>query len=209
MSAVSIAKRAYYKSGAGSFNFRTAGPSSTLQQLAFNSTMAFTFKLGASVACPFFMPDQRLDGDWPFPQRLPLGAGWSGTCTAAHSDVRPNEEELKTGCNVGYARQCSRLPQERTADAVRFAKGDEHDGFVHIRFAYERDYLPAQHGELIYDSGTHCWQTAHENPCLLRMAECYIESQMARRCREAGDSAVAEASSPGAPAGVGKATPIR
>jgi len=128
------------------------------------------------------MPEQRLDGDWPFPQRLPLGAGWSGVCTAVHSDVRPNQEELKTGCNMGYAKACSRLPQERQADAVRFARGDEHDGLVHIRFAYERDYLPAGHGELIYETARRQWRTQHDNACLVRMAECYIEGQMSRRC---------------------------
>lgn len=133
------------------------------------------------MACPFFMPDQRLDGDWPFPQRLPLGAGWRGICTASNSTVPPSDEELKTACNLGYARACSRLPQERAADAVRFIKGNEHDGLVHIRFAYERDYLPAGHGELIYESATRRWQSAHENACLVRMAECYIEAQMARR----------------------------
>ncbi len=133
------------------------------------------------MACPFFMPDRRLDGDWPFPQRLPLGAGWSGTCTASQGQERPSDDELKTACNMGYAKGCARLPQDRSADAVRFAKGDEHDGLVHIRFAYERDYLPAGHGELIYETATSHWQTAHDNACLLRMAECYIESQMARR----------------------------
>lgn len=134
------------------------------------------------MACPFFMPDRRLDGDWPFPQRLPLGAGWSGTCSASQAQERPNDEELKTACNMGYASSCTRLPQERQADAVRFSKGDERDGLVHIRFAYERDYLPAGHGELIYDLAARRWQTVHDNAPLLRMAECYIENQMARRC---------------------------
>lgn len=162
-------------------NLRTAGPSSTLQQLAFAVTMWFTFATGVSVACPYFMPHNRLDGDWPFPQRLPLGAGWSGTCTASQIEVQPSDGELKTACNVGYAKACTRLPQDRQADAVRFAKGDEHAGLVHIRFAYERDYLPAGSGELVYDTATRRWQTAHESACLLRMAECYLETQMARR----------------------------
>jgi hypothetical protein len=135
------------------------------------------------VACPFFMPDQRLEGDWPFPQRLPLGAGWAGTCTAASdSNVRPSEHELKTGCNLGYAKGCTRLPQDRHADAVRFAKGDEHDGLIHIRFSYERDYLPAGHGELIFETATRRLQATDANPCLMRMAECYLEAQMTRRC---------------------------
>ncbi len=85
---------------------------------------------------------------------------------------------------MGYASACTRLPREREADAVRFAKGDEHNGLIHIRFAYERDYLPAGHGELIYESATRQWQMAHANPCLMRMAECYVEAQRARRSRE-------------------------
>jgi hypothetical protein len=133
------------------------------------------------MACPYFMPEQRLEGDWPFPQRLPLGAGWRGSCSAAQSHVPPTAEELKWGCNVGYATSCTRLPQDRLADAVRFSKGDEHGGLVHIRFAYERDFLPAGHGELIYETATQRWQTAPDNACLLRMAECYVETQMARR----------------------------
>jgi len=149
--------------------------------LSLASTMRFTFAFGDLVACPFFMPDRRLDGDWPFPQRLPLGAGWSGRCTASHSDVRPTDDELKTGCNMGYAGACARLPKERDADAVRFAFGEERDGLLHIRFAYELDYLPAGHGELIYVTATHQWQTTHSNACLVRMAECYIESQLSRR----------------------------
>jgi hypothetical protein len=130
------------------------------------------------------MPDRRLDGDWPFPQRLPLGAGWSGTCAASHPEVRPGDNELKTACNMGYAGTCARLPQERHADAVRFALGEERDGLLRVRFAYERQHLPAGHGELIYETAAHRWRTSHANACLLRMAECYIESQLARR----GDS---------------------
>jgi len=132
------------------------------------------------VACPYFMPDKPFAADWPCPQRLPLGAGWTGTCTAA-GNVRPDEQELKSACNLGYATGCSRLPKERAADAVRFALGEERDGLVHIRFAYERDFLPAAHGELIYDASARGWRTTHSDACLLRMAECYLESQKSRR----------------------------
>jgi hypothetical protein len=134
------------------------------------------------VACPFFMPEQRLEGDWPFPQRLPLGAGWTGTCTAgSQSDVRPSAEELKTCCNIGYARSCARLPADRNADAVRFAIGDERGGLVNIRFASERDYLPVAYGELTYNIARKAWTTSHTDSCLQRMAECYVEIQVARR----------------------------
>ena len=42
----------------------------------------------------------------------------------------------------------------------------------------ERDYLPAGHGELIYVTATHQWQTTNGNACLVRMAECYIEARL-------------------------------
>src|SRR5262249_52130343 len=99
----------------------------------------------------------------------------------SHAGLRPSDDELKTACNVGYATGCTRLPQQRDADAVRFALGEERNGLLRVRFAYEREHLPAGHGELIYETATRRWQTAHTNPCLLRMAECYIASQMARR----------------------------
>ena len=134
------------------------------------------------VACPFFMPEQRFESDWPFPQRLPLGAGWAGTCTApGHEGARPSDHELKSGCNLGYANACSRLPPERHADAVRFALGEERDGILHVLFVCERDYLPAGHGELLYETLSTSWLRPHDDPRVQRMAECYVQAQRARR----------------------------
>lgn len=134
------------------------------------------------MACPFFLPEQRLESDWPFPQRLPLGAGWSGVCMApGHNGARPSEEELKSGCNMGYAKSCYRLPGHRHADAVRFAIGEERDGFIHVRFASERSHLPADCGEVLYERSTATWATKHADACVQRMAECYVEAQLARR----------------------------
>ncbi len=134
------------------------------------------------MACPFFMPEQKLEADWPFPQRLPLGSGWAGTCTApGHEGVRPGEEELKSGCNLGYAKTCSRLPVERHADAVRFCLGEEQDGVVHVRFACERAYLPAGYGELLYEKVSGAWLLKHEDARVQRMAECYVQAQLAKR----------------------------
>jgi hypothetical protein len=128
-----------------------------------------------SVACPFFMPEQRFDSDWPFPQRLPLGAGWTGTCTApGHEGARPSDEELKSCCNLGYAKACSRLPAARHADAVRFALGEESDGVLRVLFVCERDYLPASHGELRYETASASWLQPHDDPRVQRMAECYL-----------------------------------
>ena len=146
--------------------------------------MAFKFHQPSEdfVACPFFMPEQRFDADWPFPQRLPLGAGWAGTCAApCHEGERPSDEELKSGCNLGYAKTCGRLPAERHADAVRFALGEERDGILRVLFVCERDNLPADHGELLYQTATASWLQPHADPCVQRMAECYVQAQRARR----------------------------
>ncbi len=136
------------------------------------------------MACPFFMPEQRFDFDWLFPQRLPLGAGWTGTCTApGHEGSRPGEEELRSACNIGYAKACSRLPADRSADAVRFAIGEKSDGIVRVLFACERAFLPAGHGVLLYEKANGRWIQRHENACVQRMAECYLQAQMERRSR--------------------------
>jgi hypothetical protein len=128
------------------------------------------------------MPEQRFDSDWPFPQRLPLGAGWAGTCTApGHDGTRPSESELTSGCNLGYAKTCSRLPADRHADAVRFALGEDRDGIVRVLFLCERASLPAGHGELLYDKRRATWLQTHADPRVQRMAECYLRAQTERR----------------------------
>jgi hypothetical protein len=135
-----------------------------------------------SVACPFFMPEQRFESDWPFPQRLPLGAGWAGTCTApGHEGARPSAEELRSACNLGYAKSCNRLPAERHADAVRFTLGEERDGILRVIFVCERDYLPAGHGQMLYQIATESWLQAHDDPRLQRMAECYLQAKRMTR----------------------------
>lgn len=144
----------------------------------------YTFTREDAVACPFFMPEQRLESDWPFPQRLPLGAGWSGVCAApGQNGARPSDDALKSACNIGYAKSCSRLPKDRYADAVRFALGEERDGLLHVRFSCERAYLPAGHGELLYEKVTATWPKKHDDACVQRMAECYVQAQLARRAQ--------------------------
>jgi hypothetical protein len=136
------------------------------------------------VACPFFMPEQRFESDWPFPQRLPLAAGWSGMCTApGHDGVHPSDDELRSGCNLGYAKNCTRLPAARHADAVRFALGEESSGVLHVRFASELAHLPASHGELLYEKASATWLSSHEDARVQRMAECYVQVQLQKRQR--------------------------
>ena len=134
------------------------------------------------MACPYFMPLERFESNWAFPQRLPLGAGWSGTCTApGHDGASPTADELTSGCNIGYANSCGRLPAERHADAVRFAMGAERDGLLRVLFVCERAYLPASYGELLYDKVHGRWAKPHHEPCLQHMAECYVQVQLERR----------------------------
>ena len=99
-----------------------------------------------------------------------------------HEGARPTDDELKSGCNLGYAKRCGRLPAERYADAVRFCLGEERDGILRVRFVCERAYLPAGHGELMYQTASATWLQKHDDTCVQRMAECYVQSQMERRC---------------------------
>ncbi len=172
--------------------------------------MAFNFHQPAAasedfVACPFFMPEERFDSDWPFPQRLPLGAGWAGTCTApGHEGAQPSDEELKSGCNMGYAKTCGRLPAQRPADAVRFVLGEERDGILRVLFVCERDYLPAGHGELLYETASASWLQRHEDPRVQRMAECYLQTKHPRRANFFPADEIATATSATQSAAAGK-----
>ncbi len=133
------------------------------------------------MACPFFLPAQKLEIVlWPHPGRLPLGAGWSGACTApGHEGACPTEDELKDGCNLGYARGCSRIPQERTCDAVRFHVAGDREGRLVLRYVCERKHLPVEHGTLEMDGAR--WVRTHPDARIQKMAECYVETYLERR----------------------------
>jgi hypothetical protein len=93
---------------------------------------------------------------------------------------------------MGYARSCSRLPTERHADAVRFVMGEESREIQRVRFACERDHLPAGSGELLYEIATATWRESHPDSRIQRMAECYLEAQRERR----GQSSMAMTTEP-------------
>ncbi|MGE0406802.1 MAG: hypothetical protein AB7O65_10915 [Candidatus Korobacteraceae bacterium] len=135
------------------------------------------------MACPFFFPTERLASSlWPHPSRLPLGAGWNGRCTSAAASASPTEDELKHGCNLGYARGCPHLPKERSADAVRFGVLRDRDGRITLQYSLERAYGPAGHGMIEYDDRARAWLNRHEEDIRIqRMAECYLESYLLRR----------------------------
>jgi hypothetical protein len=148
---------------------------------------------GFEVACPFFMPVEKLEGGWMHAHRLPLGCGWSGKCAApGHEGQTPSDEELRELCNLGYAARCARLPREREWDSVRFgakAARMQEEGpanFIQIRYVCEREHRPAENGFLEYQPVVSKWKQEHRNPRLQRMAECYLESWMEKRLKTAG-----------------------
>ena len=104
------------------------------------------------MACPFFYPTQKSDAiAWSFPRRLPLGAGFCGSCRARAHQVTPADSELKEFCNLGYAQNCAHLPAERRADCLRFAVADDEGERIRLHFVYERNHAPVEHGLLEYD----------------------------------------------------------
>jgi hypothetical protein len=147
------------------------------------------------VACPFFMPMEKMQGaSWLHAARLPLGAGWSGHCTApGHDGEIPPEDELREFCNLGYAERCRRLPPERPWDSIRFGARtldggveNANGGGVQIRYVCERQHLPADHGTLTFNVAGACCEQPHPDSRLQRMAECFLASYLEKRkAREA------------------------
>jgi hypothetical protein len=151
------------------------------------------------VACPFFMPLERLEnGTWLHAGRLPLGCGWSGQCTApGHEGETPSQGELREFCNLGYAEGCGRLPQERMWDSVRFGArsvgGNGHGagGRIQVRYVCERGHRPGEHGTLEFDAAGARWIERHRDSRVQRMAECFLESYVEKRKRQEVPRAVA------------------
>jgi hypothetical protein len=138
------------------------------------------------MACPFFMPTTKSDAAFFLhPTRLPLGGAWDGHCTAlAHENSEPTGEELRN-CNLGYASACSRLPQDRSSDAVRFSVARDCGPQLTLWFVYELDHRPAGHGTLEFDLSLGTWTSPHTDPRVQKMAECYLQSYLQRTTRPA------------------------
>jgi hypothetical protein len=145
------------------------------------------------MACPFFMPVVRLEnGIWLHAERLPLGGGWSGQCTApGHEGETPSHDDLRELCNLGYADGCGRLPRERVWDSVRFAVkrvGNDSEngtgGRILIRYVCERGHRPIESGTLALDASEARWVKPHRDSRVQRMAECFLESYMEKTKRQ-------------------------
>jgi hypothetical protein len=134
------------------------------------------------LACPFFIPTHRADDlALPHPARLPLGAAWRGTCAApGQEEATPTDRELES-CNLGYAKDCPRLPKNRTCDAVRFAVARESAECISLHFVLESDHLPAGSGLLEYDRVLKTWIASHPEPRTQKLAESFLQSYLERR----------------------------
>jgi hypothetical protein len=139
------------------------------------------------VACPFFVPTRKLDdAGWLHPSRLPLGGGWQGLCSApGHEGAEPSDQDLHQYCNLGYAAECTWLPEDRACDAVRFSVAHDRGTRLLLWFVCETGHRPAQHGMLEFDVPLERWITPHPEARIQKMAECYLESYLLRRVHSA------------------------
>ncbi|HEV3041062.1 MAG TPA: hypothetical protein VHA33_25075 [Candidatus Angelobacter sp.] len=136
------------------------------------------------MACPYFFPTEKSnDIFWPFPRRLPLGAGFCGLCTANNTRSTPTQAELKEFCNLGYAKHCEKIPADRGADSVRFSvvhANKPGKNCIRLHYSLEKNHAPVQQGVLEYDCETRSWFAEHKNTCIQRQAQCYVEMYLNR-----------------------------
>ncbi len=119
------------------------------------------------------------DGTWPHPSRLPLGAGWRGTCCAGENV--PADSHLRDFCNLGYAAGCPHLPRERDWDAVRFSIASASPEQMTLWYVCELRHAPVEHGKLIFDLSGRTWLRAHSDPRVQRLAESYLRAYRDRQ----------------------------
>lgn len=137
------------------------------------------------VACPYFYPTEKSNTiAWPFPARLPLGAGFSGICRAGDVEATPTENELRDFCNIGYARGCPRMPRSCFSDGVRFAVARDEGSRIILHYASEREHEPVEVGRLEYDCANKTWPAPLRDACLQRQAEVYMAMYLERRPRK-------------------------
>jgi hypothetical protein len=148
------------------------------------------------LACPFFMPVQKLDGARLHSSRLPLGSAWDGLCCApGHEGAQPSPEELHEFCHLGYAAKCSRLPSERDCDAVRFSVARDQGSRLLLWLVGETGHRPTDRGRLEYNANRRPWISSHPPPRMQKMLECYLQSYLQRRMQSATTEPVSSANS--------------
>lgn len=135
-----------------------------------------------TLACPFFVPLEIVnDGSWSHPSRLPLGAGWTGSCRASGHELATSDQHVREFCNLGYATACPHLPHDRDWDAVRFSIARAGREQVTICFTCELDHAPIEQGKLTFDLANEAWLNPHPDPRVLRLAASYLQAYRARQ----------------------------
>jgi len=136
------------------------------------------------LSCPFFIPRERADDiAFPHPGRLPLGRSWRGSCSApGHEQAVLGAKDLES-CNLGYAKSCSRLPNERSSDAMRFAVKRDSERRVSLEFVLEREHRPVAHGRLQFDQRSGSWISLHPDRRIQKKAECFLDAYLERTHR--------------------------
>jgi len=126
------------------------------------------------------MPTERAeDIVWPHSPRLPLGGGWRGSCRApGYEGSLPTSNELKEFCNLGYAADCPRLPEQRVWDAIRFYVLSFRGSQILLRYVGELGHRPVGSGVLEYNYFERRWTVTHPQAQVQRMAECYLQSYL-------------------------------
>jgi hypothetical protein len=63
---------------------------------------------------------------------------------------------------------------------VHFCVGGDQEGVVQVCWVVVKDHAHANHGTLEFARSVG-WRTQHSEPALQRMAECYLETYLAKR----------------------------
>jgi hypothetical protein len=134
------------------------------------------------LACPFFVPREILnDGSWLHPSRLPLGAGWRGSCCAGPQEFTPTDATIRDFCNLGYAVACPHLPAERDWDAIRFSVARTSVDQITLHYVCESAHTPAEHGKLSFDLVRRQWLNPHPDARVHRLANSYLHTFRSRQ----------------------------
>jgi hypothetical protein len=113
---------------------------------------------------------------------VPLGDAWSGNCHAdPECPSRPEESALISHCNLGYASACPHFPGNGSPQATRFSVTRDQNGVIRLDFVLERDYLPVEHGPLVYSRESRTFVVSHASALVQRQAEAYLESYLRRK----------------------------
>ena len=140
-----------------------------------------------NLACPYFVPCEIVyDISWPHPARLPLGAGWRGSCCAGNGakpehESTPDAALLRDNCNLGYATTCPHLPPARDWDAIRFSIASSTAGQITLCYVCELAHAPKAHGTLAYNLATESWQDSATDPRVRRLAESFLHAYRIRQ----------------------------